>query len=177
MHPGQVEQVETSGVTVGCRTVAGGSLDLEADQAAVGRAEVAVLVDYTYRDVCQVFSVGCKYIAVGGEFQVMRLSCRADHFLLCRFPLFIVGHDFHFTRFIYGVIPHQAVTVLYTPVVLGLFPVALPVDEQFCRGVVGIGEYRYLFSFVSFPVPMGQHMQGFRYLVPDTPVKVIAVFR
>ena len=96
----------------------------------------------------------------------IQFSSCTDYFFCFSRTVFIVCHNFYFSRFVNGVVPHQAVTVLYALVVLRLFSITFSVDEKFGCRIVGIDEYRYFFSFSAFPVPMRKNVKCFSLLVP-----------
>ena len=192
MHVWSLERLERCRVAVGPGTVVTFAFHLELDFVVGERTQVAVLINDLDRDERQILAVGLDLTAVGHEFYVVRFACGVHLGFGHRLAVFIVSHHFHRSRFILGVHPHQAVTLLaqeacrahgvfavvnlYRQVLCAL-ALALAVDEHFGRGVVGVDEYRRHFAFAAFPVPVWQYVQRFGFLVPVAAVEVIAVFR
>jgi len=122
----------------------------------------------------------------------MRLSGSMHFCFGNRFPGFIVGNDFHRSRLIACIHPHQTVTlltfkleyrsrigtVMYRNAKVFRTPsLTLPINEEFGWRIVGIHEHRSDLSFASFPIPVGQNMQSLLLLIPMAAIEKIPVFR
>ena len=178
MHPRQVEQIQTSRITVGRSTVSTRSVHLKFHQSTFVRTEIAILVHNAQRHIRQILAVGLQHLLLCYEFDVMRFARRAYHLFRSRLTVLIISNDLDFSRFINRIVPHQPVTVLHrTSLMLALLTITLSIDKELCRRITGVNKYRHLLSFSSLPVPVRQYMQSLSLLVPHTAVQIITVFR
>ena len=73
---------------------------------------VAVLIHHLHGDERKVTSVSFDGLTVGYQLDVMRLSCSVDFLFGYGFALVVVSHHLYGTRFVLGIHPHEAITLL-----------------------------------------------------------------
>ena len=106
VHLRKVELFQIGRVAVSNSPELTGSFYGEVNQAAIGRTEVTIFVYHFHSDVGEVFSIGCQLVAVADQFDMMRFSGSAYCLFRYCFSVLIVGYNFYFARFVYGIHPH-----------------------------------------------------------------------
>ena len=156
------------------------------------RAQITVLVYYSYSYKWQVLTICLDFVTVGYQFDMVGLAGSVNFLFGNSFSFVIISHYFYCSRFILRIHPHQAITLLAFKVgcrcwistifrsnaqVFSTLTLTLTVDKHFCRRIVGIDKNRSNFSFPSRPCPMRKDMKSLFILIPMAAVEIVTVFR
>ena len=145
----QLELVEASGISVCGSTETACALHRKLYQGGGIGAEIAVLVDYGYGDVGQVFPIGFQRLGLGFKLKMVGTASGVHGLLRHDGTIHVVGHNAQFAGLILHVVPYQTIAAQEPKSVLplsvlrlaegqfALHTLTLAVDEEF--GTLGIG--------------------------------------
>ncbi len=133
-HLGVAERQQAGGIAVGGGLEAAGSVDREADEAAVGRHDVAVLVGDLYGDVDEIVAVGFQGCSVRGQDEMVGLAGGAHDFFSGLAAVGVICNDLELAGFVADFVPHQAVAGLECRIIFFAQAHAAAVEEEFGCG-------------------------------------------